>query len=67
MHDGVEREPVSCRAARPAVHDEVVGAFGNIGVKIVHQHALGSLGRPVPGRDTAATGGSNGSWFVSGN
>ena len=41
--DGPEALPVSGGLARPAVDDEVFGAFGYLGVEVVHEHAEGRL------------------------
>ena len=37
--DGMEAVPVSCRLARAAVDDEVVGFFRNFRIEVVHEHA----------------------------
>src|SRR5699024_9619570 len=34
------------RATSAAVDDEVFGAFGDLGVEVVHEHALGRFGLP---------------------
>ena len=67
VNDGVERFPVPRCASRAAVHDEIVGTLGHIGVKVVHQHALGGFGRPVLGRNGASACRSHSSGFVTGD
>ena len=50
VDDGVEGRPAARGAARAAVDDEIVGAFGNLGVEVVHQHPeRGFLGPSLAG------------------
>src|SRR5262249_55944556 len=37
-HDRVERRPITRGTARSAVDDQVIRAFGNLGIEVVHQH-----------------------------
>jgi hypothetical protein len=46
-NDGVVAGPVARGLSRPAVDDQVVRAFGDLGVEVVHQHAQGGLLRPA--------------------
>ena len=46
VDDGVEGGPAARGAPRTAVDDEIVGAFGDRGVEVVHQHAQRSFLRP---------------------
>jgi hypothetical protein len=46
-HDGIERFPVARRLAGAAVDDEIVGALGDIGIEIVHQHPECGFLRPA--------------------
>ncbi len=52
--DGVERLPAARRPARAAVHDQVVGALGDVGIEVVHQHAQGRFLRPPLARERRA-------------
>ena len=45
-HDGVVGGPRPCRATGAAVHHEVLGPFGDLGIKVVHQHSQRRLGLP---------------------
>src|SRR5690606_4382391 len=45
--DGVETAPVAGGAPGAAVDDEVVGAFGDLRVEVVHQHPQRGLGLPA--------------------
>ena len=40
----IVRVPVARCTARAPVNDEIVWSFGDLGVKVVHQHALGCFG-----------------------
>ena len=63
-HDRVERRPVARGPAGAAVDDEVVGALGDLGVEVVHQHphrglllpAAAGQRRAARGADRAGTG-----------
>ena len=44
--DGVEGVPRARRPSGAAVHDEVVGSLGHLGIEVVHQHAQRRLGGP---------------------
>ena len=46
MDDCLERLVRACRLAAAAVDDEVLGAFGDVGVEVVQQHAERRLRRP---------------------
>ena len=48
-HDRVVRLPAAGGLAGAAVDDEVFGVLGDLGVEVVHQHALGGLGAPALG------------------
>ena len=52
--DRVERLPVARRLARAAVDDEIVGALGDVGIEIVHQHAQRGFLRPALARECSA-------------
>ena len=55
--DRVEARPAARRAARAAVHDELVGMLGHLGIEVVHQHPHGRFLRPAPaGQGGAARG-----------
>ena len=45
--DGVEAVPVARGFAGAAVDDEVVGALGDFGIEVVHQHAQGGFLMPA--------------------
>ncbi|OLT16652.1 hypothetical protein BJF80_04715 [Serinicoccus sp. CUA-874] len=51
---GVEAAPVARRAAGAAVDDEVVGALGDLGVEVVHEHPQRGLGGPGAGGELGA-------------
>ncbi len=56
-HDRVVRLPAAGRLAGAAVDDEVFGVLGDLGVEVVHEHALGGFGAPaLGGADVAASG-----------
>ena len=56
-HDRVVGRPAAGRAARAAVHDELVGVLGDLGIEVVHQHPHGRFLRPAPaGQGGAARG-----------
>ena len=57
--DGVEGVPVAGGFAGATVDDEVVGAFGYLGVKVVHEHAHGRFGLPGFGGEGGAAGGAD--------
>ena len=48
--------PAPGGAAGPAVHDELVGVFGHLGVEVVHQHAHRALGGPALAAELGAAG-----------
>ena len=48
--------PAPGRAAGAAVHDELVGVFGHLGVEVVHQHAHRALGGPALAAELGAAG-----------
>ena len=53
--DRVERRPDARGAARAAVDDEIVGALGDLGIEVVHQHAQRGFLRPsLAGQGRAA-------------
>ena len=55
-HDRVERLPRPGGLPRPAVDDEILGAFGDVRVEIVHQHPHRGLLRPRAARELGAAG-----------
>ncbi len=56
-HDRVVGRPAAGRAARAAVHDELVGMLGHLGIEVVHQHPHGGFLRPaLAGQGGAARG-----------
>ena len=59
-HDRVERLPVAGGLARAAVDDEVLGALGDLGVEVVHEHAQGRLGLPALRGELGAARGAHG-------
>ena len=52
----VEGAPVARGPAGAAVDDEVVGALGDLGVEVVHEHPQRGLGRPLAGGEGGAAG-----------
>ena len=58
-HDGVEGLPVARRLAGAAVDDEVVGALGDLGVEVVHEHAQGGFLLPALAADLRAPRGAH--------
>ena len=52
--DRVEGVPAARRAAGAAVDDEIVGAFGDVGIEIVHQHPQRGFLEPSPARQRRA-------------
>ncbi len=54
-HDRVERLPAAGGLAGAAVHDQVLGPLGHLGVEVVHQHAHRRFLRPGTARQLAAT------------
>ncbi len=59
-HDRVERLPVAGGLARAAVDDEVLGALGDLGVEVVHEHAQRRLGLPALRGELGAARGADG-------
>ena len=59
-HDRVERLPVAGGLAGAAVDDEVLGALGDLGVEVVHEHAQGRLGLPALRGELGAARGADG-------
>ena len=57
--DGVEGLPVAGRLAGAAVDHEVLGALGDLGVEVVHEHAQGRLLLPALAGELRAAGGTN--------
>ena len=57
----VEGVPRPRRPAGAAVHDEIVGPFGDLRVEVVLQHAVGGLLRPAAAREVGAARGTHGS------
>ena len=53
--------PVARRLARAAVNDQILGALGDVLVKIVHQHAHGGFLLPSLAGERGAAGGANAS------
>ena len=53
--DGVERGPAACRPPRPAIDDEILGTFGDVGIEVVHQHAERGFLRPSLAGDRRAS------------
>jgi len=45
--DGVETFPIARGFSGAAIDDEIVGALGNIGIEIVHEHAQGGFLLPA--------------------
>ena len=60
VDDRVEGLPAACRTAGATVDHEVVGALGNLGVEIVHEHAKRCLGLPALRADLSAARCANG-------
>ena len=58
-HDRVVGLPGASRTTGAAVDDEVFGTFGNLGVEVVHEHALGCFGLPALGGDLGAAVGAD--------
>ena len=46
VDDRVERRPAARGAAGAAVDDQIVGALGDLGIEVVHQHPQGGFLRP---------------------
>ena len=46
FNDGVEGFPAACCTAGAAIDHEVLGALGNLGVEVIHEHAQGRFGLP---------------------
>jgi hypothetical protein len=61
IDDGVEGLPAARRAARAAIHHEVVRPLGNLRIEIVHQHPERRFLRPPLAADRQATRSTNGS------
>src|SRR5919108_659382 len=55
--DGVEGLPAASGPAGPAVHDQILGPLGHLGVEVVHQHPERGLLWPAPARSLPAPGG----------
>jgi hypothetical protein len=53
-HDPVEGGPVPGRPPGAAVHDQVVGPFGDLGVEVVAEHPQGALLLPPPAGELGA-------------
>ena len=51
--DGVEARPVARGLAGAAVDDEIVGALGDLGIEVVHEHAQGGFLVPALAGDQA--------------
>ena len=60
-NDGVERLPRPRRAAVAAVNDQVLRAFGDVGIEVVHQHPQRGFLRPAQARNFGAARRPNGS------
>ena len=58
-NDGVEALPVARGAADAAVDDEVLGAFSDFGIEIVHQAAEGGFLLPAFAAKRVAARGTN--------
>jgi hypothetical protein len=56
-HDAIESAPVASGLPRASVDHEILGAFGDFGIEVVHQHSQGGLLNPA----TAGEGGSTSS------
>jgi hypothetical protein len=50
----LEALPVACGLPAASVHHEVLGALGDLGVEVVHQHAEGSFLSPALAGELAA-------------
>ena len=48
LDDGMEGRPVAGGLAAASIDDEVGGAFGNLGIEVVHQHPQRRFGQPAP-------------------
>ena len=57
--DRVERVPGARRPPGAAVDDEVVGALGDLGIEVVHQHPHRGLLAPAAAAELGAVGGVN--------
>ena len=55
-HDAVVAFPVACGAADAAVHDQLVRAFGDVRIEVVHQHAQRRFGEPAARGEFRAMG-----------
>ncbi len=55
-HERVVRRPGAGGLAGPAVHHEVLGTLGDVGVEVVHQHPQWRLGLPALRRQLDAVG-----------
>ena len=58
----VEGVPGPRGPARAAVHDQLVGVFGDLGVEVVHEHAQGGLLLPALGAQCRAARCAYGTW-----
>ena len=54
FHDALVRLPAPRRLASSAVHHEILGALGHIGIQVVHQHAQRRLLDPAAARPLGA-------------
>ena len=57
LDDPVIAFPVARGAADPAIDDQFLGALGDIGVEVVHQHPQRGFGEPALGGQRGAGGG----------
>ena len=64
--DRVERVPAARRAAGSAVHDQVVGILGHLGVEVVHQHPQRGFLLPSLAGELGASRGSDGAGTAAG-
>jgi len=62
-HDVVEGLPIPRRAPGPAVHHEIIGALGDLGVEVVHEHAEGGFLLPPLAGDRGAARRTDGAWL----
>ena len=61
LHDGIEGLPAAGSASGTTVDHEVLGTLGNLGVKVVHEHAQRGFGLPRLGGDF---GSARGAYFA---
>jgi hypothetical protein len=62
--DAVEAVPVPRGPADAAVHHELLRAFGDFGIEVVHQHPERRLGEPAFRRELGAAGAADGAGVV---